>query len=239
MSQRNNAQRVLISCFIDSGWSRVIEALQTIMWPSMQMKPTRPTHRSQLSMERTKQLGAEQATQEGLTKDADSANVGPGNPWPLSTAATTASNKFDDDFADFVSAPLPIAKGEATSVSEETIMPSEHPPSSVSAPGEDGHEEAEFRTAEDEDYKELLDEDMPTTDEILLTSQRIFGQSLAAPEDEGAEGEMGEFDLGSIMGALQSMKEEIAGITDEVEKRKAAARVALGLVWGLEGGRGM
>ncbi|KAG8799487.1 hypothetical protein FRC17_007129, partial [Serendipita sp. 399] len=95
---------------------------------------------------------------------------------------------------------------------------------------------------------ELLDEGMPSTEEILQTSQRIFGRSFASREDpaaggEGEEGDKdedpGDFDLGSIMGALQNMKEEIAGISNEEEKRKAAARVALGLVWGLEGGRGI
>jgi len=167
----------------------------------------------------------------------DAAHSGSGDPWPQPTATTTAFSGFDDDFADFVSAPSPGATGESTSPSKETtIAPVE---SSAAVVADDDHEEVGFHTTEDEDYKELLDEDMPSTNEILLTSQRIFGQSLAAPEEGEDDGEMGEFDLGSIMGALQSMKEEIAGMTNEEEKRKAAARVALGLVWGLEGGRGV
>lgn len=220
----------------NTGWNRVVEALQTVMWPSMQMKPTRPTHRSQLSMERAKQLSSEPPREDAKPKPGDS-----GDAWPQPTQATTATAGFDDDFADFVSAPTPV---DTTTIASSNSKAADVPPSKESgletAQPEEEHEVVDFQTAEDEDYKELLDEDMPSTDEILLTSQRIFGQSLAAPDGgEDDEGDMGEFDLGSIMGALQSMKDEIAGMTNEEEKRKAAARVALGLVWGLEGGRGM
>jgi Alpha and gamma adaptin binding protein p34 len=230
---------ILIPADIDPGWSRVIEALQTIMWPSMQMKPTRPNHRSQLSMERVKKSEIEGPSQSEMSKEPDAPPSGSGDPWPQPTATTTAFNRFDDDFADFVSAPSPGAKGESTVPSKETATAPAESSSSGPVVADDDNEEVAFHTTEDEDYKELLDDDMPSTNEILLTSQRIFGQSLAAPEEGEDDGEMGEFDLGSIMGALQSMKEEIAGMTNEEEKRKAAARVALGLVWGLEGGRGM
>ena len=183
-------------------------------------------------MERAKQMSLEA----GEDSNAANPSSNSGDAWPQATLATTATNGFDDDFADFVSAPAP-ANETSTQPSTEPVLPASK--TSDSEP-EEPQEEVEFHTAEDEDYKELLDEDMPSTDEILLTSQRIFGQSLAAPDDEAeGAGEGGEFDLGSIMGALQSMKEEIAGITNEEEKRKAAARVALGLVWGLEGGRGI
>ena len=54
-----------------------------------------------------------------------------------------------------------------------------------------------------------------------------FGNS----EDDDFE--LGAFDLSRVLSALQGMKEEIAGMSDEDERRKAAARVALGLVYGL------
>ncbi|KAI0373734.1 hypothetical protein BV20DRAFT_672240 [Pilatotrama ljubarskyi] len=41
------------------------------------------------------------------------------------------------------------------------------------------------------------------------------------------------FDLSRVFSALQGMKAEIAGMEDEDERRRAAARVALGLVYGL------
>lgn len=53
-------------------------------------------------------------------------------------------------------------------------------------------------------------------------------------EEEGEEYEMGAFDLSKVLGALQGMKEQIANMDDEGERRKAAAKVALGLVYGLQ-----
>ncbi|TRM63825.1 hypothetical protein BD626DRAFT_536592 [Schizophyllum amplum] len=46
--------------------------------------------------------------------------------------------------------------------------------------------------------------------------------------------DMAPFDLSRVLSALQGMKEEIAGMANEEERRKAAAKVALGLVYGLE-----
>jgi hypothetical protein len=43
------------------------------------------------------------------------------------------------------------------------------------------------------------------------------------------------FDLSRVLSALEGMKDEVAQIEDEGERRRAAARVALGLVYGLEG----
>ena len=48
------------------------------------------------------------------------------------------------------------------------------------------------------------------------------------------ESEFPRFDLSRVFSALQVMKEEISEITDDAERRKAAARIALGLVYGLQ-----
>lgn len=53
---------------------------------------------------------------------------------------------------------------------------------------------------------------------------------------ENGDTDLGKFDLQGIFNALQGLKEEIAGMPDDKEKRKAAARVALGLVYGLDAG---
>lgn len=45
--------------------------------------------------------------------------------------------------------------------------------------------------------------------------------------------DFGSFDLSRVFGALQSMREGIAGMTHEDERRTAADRVGLGLVYGL------
>lgn len=58
-------------------------------------------------------------------------------------------------------------------------------------------------------------------------------------ENRGGENEdagLGRFDLQGILNALQGLKEEIGGMADDKQRRKAAARVALGLVYGLDAG---
>ncbi|KXN82863.1 hypothetical protein AN958_02137 [Leucoagaricus sp. SymC.cos] len=101
------------------------------------------------------------------------------------------------------------------------------------------------------------DEELPTRDEIFETSSRIFGKggkvsSTGDSQDSQRSGNRGRtgdgetqpdgddeydiapFDLSKVLDALQQMKEEISGMENEDERRKAAARVALGLVYGLE-----
>ncbi|KAL4073094.1 hypothetical protein V8B97DRAFT_179148 [Scleroderma yunnanense] len=115
----------------------------------------------------------------------------------------------------------------------------------------------EHRENEDED------EEQPTTAEIAETSRRIFGsvpltasptvdrstvsllratlpseddhfEALMKECDEGAHPDLGRFDLQEMLSALQELKEEIAGMSDDKARRKAAARVALGFAYGLD-----
>lgn len=101
------------------------------------------------------------------------------------------------------------------------------------------------------------DEDLPTDAEIEAMSSRIFGGPMrgkataeskshapmpdAVPLDAGGDEEydMAPFDLSRVMSALEGMKAEIASMEDEGERRKAAAKVALGLVYGLEADAGI
>jgi len=53
-------------------------------------------------------------------------------------------------------------------------------------------------------------------------------------DDDDDDFELEAFDLSRVLGALQGMKDEIAGMSDQDARRKAAARVALGLVYGLQ-----
>lgn len=105
------------------------------------------------------------------------------------------------------------------------------------------------------------DDSMPTEQEIRETSLRIFGTPIlsrradASTKNAEIAGNslaperftsgidlyddpynMESFDLTKVLGALQQFKSEIAGMDNEDERRKAAAKVALGLVYGLEGG---
>ncbi|KAF8755243.1 hypothetical protein RHS01_05729 [Rhizoctonia solani] len=84
----------------------------------------------------------------------------------------------------------------------------------------------------DDDFTDFLsappetnsEEDLPSSADVGAITERIFGQDSDAP---------GGFDLSSVLGALETMRLEIGAITDIEERRKAAARVALGLAAGL------
>lgn len=180
---------------------------------------------------------------------------------------------FEDDFAEFVGAPLDVAYGH-DAVRQEPMHTGASYRSLASAP-----ELAEDFLGDGDGEDD--DADLPSRTEIAETSRRIFGAasldvpsrasarrspsaratSLPAPaaaessgeaqspqavfrtpdddsfasfaEEDDDDFELGAFDLSRVLGALQGMKEEIAGMTDEDERRKAAARVALGLVYGL------
>lgn len=100
--------------------------------------------------------------------------------------------------------------------------------------------------------EEEPDEDLPTRDEIEAASARIFGASslphthiapIPLPSDDPLQPgtsspdedyDMAPFDLSRVLSALEGMKAEIAGMEDDGERRRAAAKVALGLVYGLE-----
>ncbi|KZO96493.1 hypothetical protein CALVIDRAFT_119441 [Calocera viscosa TUFC12733] len=108
---------------------------------------------------------------------------------------------------------------------------------------ENGSGEGYAALEEDEEGEDGL----PSEGEILRAHLEIFGpppppasssavlipaaRSTEPPVDPEHAGQT--FDLSSALGALQSMRDEIRGMTDERERRRAAARVALGLVHGL------
>lgn len=183
---------------------------------------------------------------------------------------------FEDDFAEFVGAPVDVAY-EGDSVRSHHTGASYR---SLASTAEHG---------DDDVFGEAGDPDLPSRDEVEETSKRIFGDSLGVPsasrgtrspaksrdgaplssasspsvsatqeEEEDHDHsdipyrpldddsfsvdhdtdeddfELGAFDMSRVLGALQNMKEEISGMEDEEERRKAAARVALGLVYGLQ-----
>lgn len=74
---------------------------------------------------------------------------------------------------------------------------------------------------------ERRDADLPPPSEIQATAKRIFGQHNLEEDAPGG------FDLTSVLGTLEAMREEISTITDLEERRTAAARVALSLAMGL------
>ena len=169
---------------------------------------------------------------------------------------------FEDDFTVFVSAPN-NQEGETTPDAmsyhrkQRDIVESPMPSATASSTlkpwrvleryqslgsvsdfgGSDfGDEGPMYKSLDDSD--DDLDDDLPTKTEIMETSAKIFG--LAALQKKGAVTEDGDthgssFDLSQVMSALQQFKTDISRMDDEEERRKSAARVALGLVYGLEG----
>ena len=130
--------------------------------------------------------------------------------------------EFEDDFTEFVSA-LP---------SHQNAIPAPF----------------DIPSADDLESQDLL----PSQEEIQRTARRIFGTHAtdrkdafdASPItsnqdrlDRSTNGDMGDepfkFDLGEVLGALQSMKEEVSEIQDADIRRRAAARIALGFAAGL------
>ncbi|KAJ4482033.1 hypothetical protein J3R30DRAFT_3286513 [Lentinula aciculospora] len=95
------------------------------------------------------------------------------------------------------------------------------------------------------------DDGLPTRGEIRASAQRIFGPlpslslSSSANKHEAINANESntdfhefdddmDFDLTHMVSAIQGMKVEISGMENEDDRRKAAARVALGLVYGLD-----
>ncbi|OCH90911.1 hypothetical protein OBBRIDRAFT_887349 [Obba rivulosa] len=183
--------------------------------------------------------------------------------FPTPTIRTpTGDIGFDDDFSDFVSAPVAHSSANLDA-SPQRLVPTHTGASyrslaSTSDVGSDAHIPSPRR--KDGDHVEE-DPDLPSRAEIAETSRKIFGpagpirewdsprsttgsftQESATDDefhgfqhlDDDDDYEMSAFDLSRVLTALQGMKEEIAGMEDDAERRKAAAKVALGLVYGLQ-----
>ncbi|PFH46521.1 hypothetical protein AMATHDRAFT_69620 [Amanita thiersii Skay4041] len=158
---------------------------------------------------------------------------------------------FDDDFTVFVSAPVPgdeqgwLTHENFSSDDVNKLGPSGGPRSyrslgSNSDFGDNEEEEGKEKNKEKENDDDEEESGLPTREEIKEAAARIFGRSRGrgSVETEGEETsgyETREFDVGQVFYRLQEMKAEIGRIRDEKERRSAAAKVALGLVYGLEG----
>jgi len=112
-----------------------------------------------------------------------------------------------------------------------------------------GDEEPVYQSLGGGDDDNDDDDDLPTKEEIWETSAKLFGTAqkkgggATVPEagpspgltHEDSDGDdMKPYDLSQVMSALQQFKTDISGMDNEEERRKAAAKVALGLVYGLD-----
>ncbi|EED81027.1 predicted protein [Postia placenta Mad-698-R] len=174
----------------------------------------------------------------------------------IHTPATDGGGElgFDDDFTEFVSAPSPHGLG---ALDADRLVPM-HTGASYRSLASVSDFGGDLGASEDADAD---DPDLPSRAEIEETSRRIFGSAAPLPtphlslsnanasaisadehdsfelHDDDDDFEMSAFDLSRVLSALQGMKEEIGGMSDEGERRRAAARVALGLVYGLQADR--
>jgi hypothetical protein len=149
---------------------------------------------------------------------------------------------FEDDFNEFVGAPT-----THDSILEPKSLA--QMPTSASYMSLSSDFDEDVWASSNEPF--TRDDSLPSQAEIEATSRRIFGSSISqSPSsassnensfdqlDDDDEFQFSAFDLSRVFDALQVMKGEISGIEDDEERRKAAARVALGLVYSLQADQG-
>ena len=256
------------NCTDTPGMYRVVDALSTIMWPSMTRAEGSHHGKSHSGLS---EQGADE-TDLALLALMNDAEMNGGVSWTkqeMEMLEQWLENDVEDQ--DHGYAPLPADSHPSNTPNVKTDDPWEMEPSisrvnAVSTvSGSDGFDDdfTDFVTApmasQTSDAKPDDDPELPSKADIIATSAKIFGASASSslnllnsnsrnlseysPLDDLAEPEIGReldidaptFDLSRILGALEGMKEEISQISDEQERRKAAAKVALGLVYGLEG----
>lgn len=163
--------------------------------------------------------------------------------FPTPTAPTfnfqEQPNGFEDDFNEFVGAPMGL-DSDFSQESSSRLVPM-HTGTSYMSLGSDFS--GDFSRGADDQVPSADEEELPSHKEVEETSKRIFGSTFpseTSPSNQPFENldhdepEFSEFDLSRVFSALQGMKDEISGIGDDEARRKAAARVALGLVYGLQ-----
>jgi hypothetical protein len=155
---------------------------------------------------------------------------------------------FEDDFAEFVGAPVTADDVSSLFLGPPRELVSVHTGASYMSLASDFG--GDVPRSSDRPGEQSIDDydDLPSRAEIEVTSKRLFSGSTlpTAPSPNPSENEhsfdhldeddfeLSAFDLSRVFSALQVMKEEISEIKDDGERRKAAARVALGLVHGLQ-----
>lgn len=182
-------------------------------------------------------------------------------PWTMmeTVSETPQPSGFDDDFTVFVSAPA-ATSGRSTpniSLDSDRLDPmhtgasyaslgsvSDFGDHSVDDDDPDLPSEAEVQATSARIFGPTLSPTSSATrtrmrplspSQPTATPSTSFSHpDIPEPLEDEEDYEVGNFDLSRVMNALQNMKEEISGMENEDEKRKAAAKAALGLVYGLE-----
>lgn len=147
--------------------------------------------------------------------------------WPASSTSRLEdrtpdlADGFEDNFSEFVSAPATQSGVDEGNVKDADTDSDADMPS-----------KADVRAAAARIFG-LPHPSASTSSDPSLPSGTDFSDALKSFDSE-LDMDAPAFDLSQILGALEGMKAEVALIPDEATRRKAAARVALGLVYGLE-----
>ncbi|KAF8575450.1 hypothetical protein K439DRAFT_1398215, partial [Ramaria rubella] len=204
------------------GIGRVIDALSTILWPSMVQKASSRRFKSRSIVSIPGPPGEEDGLRSLLSAAGDRDATENNSALQREKAAL---EKWLEEGADDEKDPW-----DATTQTQDTESPSTL---KTPRPAESGFDDnfSDFVSAPAQPQIDEDDPALPSQTEIAQMSQRIFQTDI--PDDAGEEETQAPFDLSRVLTALEAMKDEIAGISDEEEKRKAAAKVALSLVYGL------
>jgi Alpha and gamma adaptin binding protein p34 len=212
-------------CFGVPGIRRIIDALSTILWPSMVRRSGKHAKtRSMVSV--LGPPGEEDGLRSLLNADKDPTE----NNTPLQREMA-ALEKWLEEGADNEKDPW---------VGMNLTQVNHSAPSTVK-------DSQLYESGFDDNFSDFVsapkflqghldtdgDPPFPSQDEVESMSQRLRGIGISENIDENDP--QTPFDLSRVLSTLDVMREEIAGISDEDEKRKAAAKVALALVTGLGG----
>lgn len=253
------------------GVHRIIDALSTIIWPSMTRKDAQRASR----IAGGPHIMLNSRLSGGGEEDALLSFLGATGSAPRTQAEDVAAlERWLEEDEDTEHMQSPLSAGEesllvlphaswthfpsGSSTSLHKLTP-EH--TSSSFPLASGHQIEHSTTGFEDDFSDfvtaptsdtvgydaLIDSDdddaLPSHDEIFAASTRIFGPGGRAHSDQDAvdggaaqapDASSAEFDLTHAFSALQAMRDEISAISDDAERRRAAARVALGFAYGLD-----
>lgn len=138
-----------------------------------------------------------------------------------SETVSDGSVGFDDDFTDFLSAEQPSS---AASESSFSSLQDEYWPPFYSFLDSDYED--------DEDDEDEDDLEIPSEKDVQETANVLLGLPRGSAAGTG-EGQGEHVDLNNVFNTVQGYRDQIAKMVDDDERRRTAARVALGLVYGL------
>ncbi|KAF8606993.1 hypothetical protein BDV93DRAFT_331713 [Ceratobasidium sp. AG-I] len=199
------------------GLPRIFEALNMIMWPSMVRTPHGGLRRNIIEPDSLNDSDPD-AFEHSFATISDTAPPDHPSLFDIHNELSSQSLEELDAWLD--------SEGSWVGPINGSILP---------APRGTPHDARLVTDGFEDDFTDFLSvppaetpgADLPSPFDVQATTKRIFGQQNLEEDAPGG------FDLTSVLGTLEAMREEISTITDLEERRIAAARVALSLAMGL------